>query len=112
VTELTSTLHPWHKQAYADLQQLTTRLPHAILLHAPYAMDLDNLAISWINYLLCENKIGACGHCHACQLLLDGSHPDFYRVRLDENDDKKTIGVDKVREVVTFLSVSTHIKLF
>lgn len=48
--------------------------------------------------LLCEAPINgeACGTCTACKLFAAGTHPDY--IVLEKPTDKKTIGVDVVRE--------------
>lgn len=50
--------------------------------------------------LLCQSPIdgGPCHSCASCRLLTSGNHPDYLVVQIPE--DKKTIGVEQVREQV------------
>ena len=46
-----------------------------------------------------------CGHCHSCQLLDKGNHPDLGTIARDS----KTIGVEAIREICTRLQGSAQL---
>lgn len=50
--------------------------------------------------LLCQSPVhgGPCHNCASCRLLASGSHPDYFVLEIPE--DKKTIGVELVREQI------------
>lgn len=89
----------------AHLQQLLQQdhLPHAILLSSPQIDVMSLCAREFAQVVLCE-KQNACGHCHACQLFLAGSHPDF--ISLAPEGKSQSIRIDSIRH----LSDSLHEK--
>jgi DNA polymerase III subunit delta' len=52
---------------------------HGLLLHGPGALGQLDLGLALARCLLCESPSGrrACGHCPACHLFEQRSHPDF-----------------------------------
>lgn len=128
-----SAVYPWQQAAWAQLQQVLPRLPHALLLHGPRGTGKTAFAERFAQALLCETPQTngyACGHCPSCTWFLQYSHPDYRRVRpeaLDEEageegegegDGKKSakaarapskeIRIDQVRALADFINVSTH----
>lgn len=126
-------VYPWHHAAWAQLQQVLPRLPHALLLHGPRGTGKTAFAERFAQALLCEqpgSQGHACGVCPSCTWFLQYSHPDYRRVRpeaLDEEEgedseeeagSKKTaksarapskdIRIDQVRALGDFITVSTH----
>ncbi|MCD6026449.1 MAG: holB [Solimicrobium sp.] len=81
---MTSTLYPWQYQAWAQLQQLHSRWPHAILLHGPKGIGKTHFAEWLAQSLLCESPLSdgqACGMCISCGWFSQYSHPDYRRLR-------------------------------
>ena len=72
----------------------------AYLLSGPEGIGKKTVALPFAASLLCQSpKDGAaCLSCPSCRLLAADSHPDLIRVRVPE--DKKTIGVEQVREEI------------
>ena len=128
-------LFPWQQAAWRELQQLRTRMPHAILLHGAAGTGKREFATCLAQSLLCDTPLPdgqPCGTCNACGWFNQYSHPDFRRVRpeiLDEDgegdtdtagetDGKKTakaskapskdIRIEQVRALAGFMNVSTH----
>ncbi len=89
------------------------RLAHAFLLSGQPGTGKQGLAMELAAALLClENSLPACGSCRSCQLLLSGAHPDFRFLSFELNDKRKLrtgIVIDQVRELISFLQLTTTI---
>jgi len=101
---------PWHEPARMRLQIASTgaRLPHAVLVHGPAGVGKEVFAAALAATLLCTGRgedFTACGRCADCALCRAGSHPDLHWLRPLE--DKKTIGVDQVRETCEQLAMTS-----
>ena len=130
---MTSTLYPWQQQAWAKVQQLQGRWPHAILLHGPKGIGKTRFAEWLVQSLLCESPEvdgQACTACVSCGWVSQYSHPDYRRLRpaVLETDDaqpdseeietktstkttkapSKEIVIDQVRNLSSFMTMSTH----
>jgi DNA polymerase-3 subunit delta' len=129
---MTSSLYPWQHQAWAQLQQLQGRWPHAILLHGPDGIGKTIFAEWLAQSLLCESPKAdgqACGTCLSCGWFAQYSHPDYRRLRpenleTDESDSEeatetksatkttkapsKEIVINQVRNLADFMTMSTH----
>ncbi|WP_386687544.1 DNA polymerase III subunit delta' [Lonepinella sp. MS14434] len=93
-----NTLYPWLAPIY---QQITHAFSqghghHALLFKAEQGVGAENLINAVAKFLICQESQKPCGHCHACQLMNAGNHPDFHLLAPIENKD---IGVDQVREI-------------
>ena len=79
------------------------RLPHAILLVAPFGFALRSNARAIAKSLFCQEQVASgCGQCKPCQSLESDSHGDHRR--LAPADGKASIGVDQVRESCNFVA--------
>jgi DNA polymerase-3 subunit delta' len=131
---MTTSLYPWQRDAWTQLQQLRERLPHAILFHGAAGIGKTVFAERFAQSLLCQSLTGdghPCGQCASCGWFDQYAHPDFRRVRpevLDEEgavegeegaeDSKKTtkaskapskdIKIDQIRALADFMNISTH----
>ena len=128
---MTTSLFPWQQQAWARIQQLQGRWPHAILLHGPQGTGKTVFAERLAQSLLCEAVLldgQACDRCISCGWFSQYSHPDFRRLRpevLDEVGEaeadeaakpaakaskapSKEIVINQVRSLGNFLALSTH----
>lgn len=90
----------WHQPLWQQLQrtQKQGRMPHAILLSGSQGLGKRILAEKLVSSLLCtqaDESFEACGHCHSCQLMAAGSHPDHTVV--SPEDKGKAIKVDQIR---------------
>ena len=85
-----------------DLQK-QERLPHAILLVAPFGFALKSNAKAIAKSLLCQQQsVNGCGACKPCQAFENQSHGDYRR--LAQAEGKASIGVDQVREACDFVA--------
>ena len=101
---------PWHTGALARLETAITggRLPHGLLLHGPDGVGKERFAAILAAGLFCAQRgpgLTPCGTCPECLLSKAGSHPDLHLLRRPE--DKKSIGVDAVREACEQLGMTS-----
>lgn len=101
---------PWHAAARARIAGALAggRLPHALLLHGPDGVGKERFATVVATGILCRRpgpEVLPCGECAECTLSRAGSHPDLHWLRRPE--DRKTIGVDAVREVCEQLAMTS-----
>jgi DNA polymerase-3 subunit delta' len=126
-------IYPWQQQAWAQLQPLRARLPHAILFHGPAGVGKAGFIEAFAQALLCENVRAdghACGACASCGWFVQGNHPDYRRVRPEALEDdlpaaegeeagedkkakstkapSKEIKIEQVRALADFMNISTH----
>jgi len=95
-------LYPWQTSLWQQLcQQLrSNRLPHALLVSGVKGLAKNSFAQHIVASVLCLNRRedqSACGHCHSCQLLNAGSHPDHIEIRPEETG--KQIKIDQIRNL-------------
>lgn len=103
-------MHPWHEPARLRMQAaaVSARLPHAVLVHGPAGVGKGRFAAVLAATLLCTGRgerFEACGDCADCRLCRAGSHPDLHWLRPPE--DKKSIGVDQVRDACEKLAMTS-----
>ena len=103
-------LLPWHAAACDRLSAAVVagRLPHGLLLQGPAGVGKERFASALAAALFCtgrRERLEACGTCAECQLSRAGTHPDVHWVRPLE--DKKTLGVDQVREMCEQLAMTS-----
>lgn len=104
---ITASLPFWLETQWEQLKQNAgaDRLGHAILLSGPKGVGKKLLADELRKLALCgERSVPACGKCRSCEVAAAGNHPDDYALFLPE--DKKSISVDQVRELISKLSLS------
>ena len=97
-----TTLYPWQASLWQQLcQQLrTNRLPHALLVSGVKGLAKNSFAQHIAASVLCLNRRedqSSCGHCHSCQLLKAGSHPDHIEIRPEEAG--KQIKIEQIRNL-------------
>ncbi len=95
-------LYPWQANLWQQLcQQLqANRLPHALLVSGVKGLAKNSFAQHIVASVLCLNRRddqSSCGHCHSCQLLNAGSHPDHIEIRPEETG--KQIKIDQIRNL-------------
>ncbi|MFP2769450.1 DNA polymerase III subunit delta' [Oceanisphaera sp. KMM 10153] len=108
-------MYPWLS---GQEQQLTAlirqqQLGHALLLKGVEGIGKRALAAALAQALLCQhtnvadNKQGvACIHCHSCQLIKAGNHPDLHVIG---GQQQRSIGVDAIRQLTQVLSESARL---
>jgi len=127
-------IYPWQEDAWARLQQMRARLPHAILFFGSAGIGKADFIEAFAQALLCEDVRPdghACGQCASCGWFAQGNHPDYRRVRPEaledeapaEGDDasagdgdkkaksktaSKDIKIEQVRALADFMNISTH----
>src|SRR5690606_8786234 len=101
-------LLPWQAGLWQQLAQRRQHA-HAYLLHGPAGIGKRRLAERLAHWLLCQQRDNGqpCGQCKGCLLLAAGSHPDLFTLRPAE--DKKTVGVDDVRELIDFIAKTAQL---
>lgn len=84
------------------------RSAHAWLISGPAGLGKLALAQAMAQTMLCQHPgaEGACGVCHACELMAHGNHPDL---QLVGQGDEKSIGVDTIRGVIAQLNGSAQL---
>ncbi|OON63074.1 DNA polymerase III subunit delta' [Massilia sp. KIM] len=124
-------MYPWQKAAWAQLQQMRERLPHAILFHGPAGTGKADFLETFAQALLCENAKPdgqACGECASCGWFVQHNHPDYRRVRPESMEDEppaegeegegekkkaskapsREIKIEQIRSLADFMNISTH----
>ena len=101
---------PWHEGARMNVATALEggRLPHGLLLHGPEGVGKERFAGVLAAGLFCRQRnagLTPCGVCPECALSRGGSHPDLHWLRKPE--DKKSIGVDQVREACDELAMTS-----
>ena len=76
---------------------------HAYLFAGPRGTGKRSVALLCAAAAVCRGESRPCGACGPCRRALSGTHPDIHTV-LPEKD-KKSIGVDAMREVIEEVSV-------
>ncbi|MGB5133031.1 MAG: DNA polymerase III subunit delta', partial [Steroidobacteraceae bacterium] len=98
-------LAPLREQLAAMLNQ--GRLPHALLLLGQAGAGQIELAAWLAALILCDRTAAsACGECTGCKLFLAGTHPDFYRIGLEE--DAAVIKVEQIRDLSESFSLKSY----
>ncbi len=83
------------------------RLPHALLLLGRPGAGQSELGHWLAARLLCDRKGEAsCRECAGCRLFLAGTHPDFYRVGIEE--DATVIRVEQIRDLSESFSLKSY----
>jgi DNA polymerase III subunit delta' len=103
-------LLPWHAAACERLSLAINarRMPHGLVLQGPAGVGKEHFAGALAAALVCTGRGGrleACGRCPDCALSRAGTHPDVRWVQPLE--DKKSIGVEQVRDVCEQLSLTS-----
>ncbi|MDH5302396.1 MAG: DNA polymerase III subunit delta' [Gammaproteobacteria bacterium] len=103
--------YPWQLGYWNKLQQRRARgsLPHGLLLEGPEGLGKAEFAVAFAASLLCrapDSQGRACNQCEACHLFKAHTHPDFKLI--EPAEEGKAITVDQIREVVHYLSLSSH----
>ncbi|MEE4202126.1 MAG: DNA polymerase III subunit delta' [Halieaceae bacterium] len=98
---------PWQRGLFdqLDAQHRLARLPHALLLSGPASIGKVWFAEAVLAGLMCSERKGlsACGRCDGCQQAMAGSHGDLRWVRILTEREKKSIGIDQVRDAIDFV---------
>nr|VFJ51926.1 MAG: DNA polymerase-3 subunit delta' [Candidatus Kentron sp. FW] len=100
---------PWQARLWEEClrMQHTDRTHHAFLLRGAPGNGKHAFAAHWANALICqaptpENR--PCGRCRGCILFAANTHPDVRT--LEPLADKKTIGIDQIRELIDYVWLS------
>lgn len=82
-------------------------MSHAWLITGPAGSGRSNLAVSFAQALLCEERVG-CGVCKSCVLSKAGTHPDLSVLRTE----KVIISIDDVRSLVSQAQLSPAVSSY
>ena len=103
-------LYPWLVDDYKKLIKLTANNKvQAMLIYGQVGIGVDNLVDYWCRFLFCDNPIDnnlPCNRCNSCVLYTNGTHPDYFKLVPLENE--KNISVNSIRNMIEFISLSTH----
>lgn len=72
-------------------------ISHAYIFEGANGIGKRETALAFSSMLMCEADDAPCGSCKTCQLLGQGSHPDFQEIYLDED---KSISVEDIRNIL------------
>lgn len=102
--------YPWQAKEWEQVRLAAEqdRLAHAILLSGSEGCGIDEFALEYARYLLCETlaEATACGQCRSCLLFNAGNHPDILVVTPEDGGTQ--IKVDAVRDLIAYLQISNH----
>lgn len=120
-------IYPWQSDVRKRLIEARERLPHALLLRGRSGIGKLDFAQQLAQLLLCQAPTAsgtACGICSSCGWLAQGNHPDYRFLTPEQetanNDDdapavpatkstkKSQISVAQIRELSSFLELSSH----
>lgn len=120
-------IYPWQIEVWKHLSGARERLPHALLLRGRGGIGKFDFALQLTQSLLCQTPAAngfACGSCSSCGWFAQNNHPD-YRLLSPEQESasseeepvavsaksakrSKVIKVGQVRELSSFLELSSH----
>ncbi|MES2298343.1 MAG: DNA polymerase III subunit delta' [Pseudomonadota bacterium] len=129
-----TSVYPWQRAAWEQLQTLRARMPHAILFYGTAGTGKSGFIEAFAQALLCESVLPdghACGACASCGWFSQHNHPDYRRVRPEALEDEapegeeggegdggkkskstkapsKEIKIEQIRALADFMNVSTH----
>lgn len=103
--------YPWLAEPWHELVERAARdtLGHAYLLCGREGLGKFAFAERFAHGLLCERRPSdgeACGSCRGCLLNASGNHPDLKLLSLEE--ERKSIVIDQVRELIGFFTLKAH----
>lgn len=108
-------LYPWQQQDWQRVQSLRSRLPGALLLHAPQGSGKVQFARTLAQALLCQTPDTAglpCGQCQSCHWWCSETHPDFREIQPREpaegKKNRQQINIDQIRALTDFVQISSH----
>lgn len=78
---------------------LSAAIPHAIIIEGAQGSGKFTLALHFAAMMNCAENDAPCGKCPSCTKIFSGVHADVSVLDLEE--DKKTISVSKVREIIS-----------
>ena len=103
-------IYPWQHSHWSLVARLkaSNHLPHAMLLYGNQGLGKAGFARALAESLLCQaptDDSQACGHCHSCQLIAAGTHPDIHLLEPTPPENSKSknpvlnIRIDAIRSL-------------
>lgn len=108
--------YSWHDKTWEKFVSACSNnhLPHALLLTGANGVGKLAFAERMVKSLLCVNPDintrEACNHCQGCNTYDSLANPDFIKIQVLE--DKQQIGVDQIRRLSQFLTISRSFDAF
>jgi DNA polymerase-3 subunit delta' len=108
-------LYTWQSKDYAALSNMRGRHGQTLLISAKPGIGQDVLIENYTALLMCEhpqkvdNVSYVCNQCESCILFTNNNHPDIYQLVLDPESDKKNISTEDIRDMLEFVSTTTHL---
>lgn len=104
--------YPWHVDSWQKFQHACQidHLSHALLISGAEHTGKFGFASKIAKSMLCESpsrtstESGACNQCRSCKTYESKANPDYLQIDLLE--DKQQIGVDQIRKMNQFLTLS------
>ena len=87
-----------HKRIIKNLQSsiATNKISHAYIINSDDLISRENLTESFAKTLMCdEQNIDSCNICVSCKCFEHKNNPDVIYI---DSEDKKSIGIDQIRE--------------
>ena len=81
-----------------DRSMSAGRRAHAYLFTGPPHVGKTTLALDLVAAVNCDGPTPPCGECAQCHHVLDGRHADLLHLGVAEEEGRKAIGIDAVRE--------------
>ena len=112
---MSNQIYPWQNTHWEYVHKLikSDTLPHAILITGPAGVGKHEFANYLVSSIFCNHPLdngSACGECKSCLLLQAWTYPDFIKLSTDE--EKETISVDEVRDLILKLHLTRHFESY
>jgi DNA polymerase III subunit delta' len=96
--------YPWQMREWGTLRGLldTDKMPHGVLIAGVAEIGKKQFCMALAARMLCQKPDlnRACFRCKACNLVVNGSHPDLFIVSPEESG--KSLSVDAIRALNDF----------
>lgn len=85
---------------------IQNQVAHAYLFLGPKGVGKKTTALAFARFLFCLHPVNndACGHCHHCQQVKEGNHPDLHQI----GPSGSSIKIDQVREIQKKAALKPH----
>jgi len=91
-----------HNRVIKNLQNsiATNKISHAYIINSDDLISIENITQSFAKALMCEKRaIDSCENCVSCKSFEHKNNPDVIYI---DSEDKKSIGIDQIREKLVY----------
>ena len=101
-------IHSWQEESWTALIRPYPDFAHAFLFLGPEKTGRQDFVLTFAQSLLCQKNKATkehlpCRVCQSCRFFAEGTHPDFYRLAIQEEDPLKintaVIKIDQIRDI-------------